>query len=159
MSTDFVFDAALAAVLRDEGGYVCDPRDPGGETNMGICKRDHPMEDIKGMTRERAAQIYRRDYWGPAGCDVVPAPLAPALFSAAVNIGPRMAVRVLQRACGAAADGALGPNTLLAISTMQIPHLRARFCAEWLAYYVSLPTWGVFGKGWTSRVLAHLKEV
>lgn len=159
MSDDPVFDRALDAVLADEGGYSCDPRDPGGETNMGICKRDHPMEDIKGMTRERAAQIYRRDYWGPAGCDTIPAPLAPALFSAAVNIGPRSAVRVLQRACGATPDGILGPSTIQAASSIQIPRLRGRFCAEWLAYYVSLPTWGVFGKGWTARVLRHLREV
>ena len=49
------FDAAMAEVFSHEGGYVNDPRDPGGETNMGISKRSYPNEDIRGMTRERAA--------------------------------------------------------------------------------------------------------
>ena len=30
------FDACLAFTLREEGGYVDDPADPGGATNMGI---------------------------------------------------------------------------------------------------------------------------
>tara|TARA_Y100001951_G_C11296045_1_gene275706 strand:+ start:4160 stop:4333 length:174 start_codon:yes stop_codon:yes gene_type:complete len=49
------FDASLEHVLLFEGGYVNDPRDPGGETRFGISKRSYPREDIRGMTRERAA--------------------------------------------------------------------------------------------------------
>ena len=57
------FDYALDFVLREEGGYTNNPNDPGGETNYGICKRNYPNLDIKGLTRAQAIAIYRRDYW------------------------------------------------------------------------------------------------
>lgn len=33
------FEHCLAAVLKHEGGYVDDKRDPGGATNLGCTKR------------------------------------------------------------------------------------------------------------------------
>ena len=33
------FDECLKLVLHHEGGYVNHPKDPGGETNMGVTKR------------------------------------------------------------------------------------------------------------------------
>ena len=36
------FERAVARVLSDEGGYVDNPADPGGETNFGISKREYP---------------------------------------------------------------------------------------------------------------------
>lgn len=41
------FDDAVEIVLKHEGGYVNDKKDPGGETNMGISKRAYPHIDIK----------------------------------------------------------------------------------------------------------------
>lgn len=41
------FSMSLQFVLKAEGGYVVDKRDPGGETNMGISKKAFPNEDIK----------------------------------------------------------------------------------------------------------------
>jgi hypothetical protein len=81
------FERALAFVLMWEGGYTNDPDDPGGETNFGISKRAYPRENIKAMTRERAAELYKRDYWIPAGCEGKPYPLALAIFDTAVNCG------------------------------------------------------------------------
>ena len=42
------FSLAIPIVLENEGGYVDDPNDPGGETNFGISKRSYPNVDIKG---------------------------------------------------------------------------------------------------------------
>lgn len=81
------FEKALRFVLRWEGGYSNDPDDPGGETNFGICKRDHPNVDIKNLTARQAGEIYRAKYWTPAGCDALPAPLDQIVFDAAVNCG------------------------------------------------------------------------
>ena len=33
------FEQSLALVLKDEGGHVNHPADPGGETNMGVTKK------------------------------------------------------------------------------------------------------------------------
>ena len=46
------FDDIIEVVLHHEGGYVNDPKDPGGETNFGIAKRSHPDVDIKNLTKE-----------------------------------------------------------------------------------------------------------
>ena len=53
------FDEIIEVVLHHEGGYVNDPKDPGGETNFGIAKRSHPDVDIKNLTKEGAKDIYK----------------------------------------------------------------------------------------------------
>lgn len=44
------FDAAFERLLGHEGGYVDNPRDPGGETKYGISRRSYPGEDIAGYS-------------------------------------------------------------------------------------------------------------
>ena len=51
------FEEAVKSVLKHEGGYVNDPKDPGGETNFGISKRAFPDLDIKNLTEEDAIEI------------------------------------------------------------------------------------------------------
>lgn len=153
------FDAALSKLLAHEGGYVEHPSDPGGETNMGISRRAYPLEDIRNLTRERAAQLYRRDYWGPAGCDCVPDAIRFALFDAAVHHGVRGAVRMLQGIVGEVQDGILGPRTLQAVQSMPAPRVAARFAGARLALMASLPDWPAFGRGWARRMAVNLKEI
>ena len=57
------FDEIIEVVLEHEGGYVNDPKDPGGETNFGIAKRSHPDVDIKNLTKEGDKEIYKEVYW------------------------------------------------------------------------------------------------
>lgn len=152
------FEDAFQRVLGSEGGYVNDPRDPGGETKFGISRLAYPGEDIKGMTVERAREIYRRDYWGPAGCDAVPEAAKLPLFDAAVNSGVKQAIKLLQRAVGESPDGILGPRTLLAVQSMPAPRLVARFAGQRLALLASLPTWPTYSRGWTLRVVDQLLE-
>ena len=40
------FEEIIEVVLEHEGGYVNDPKDPGGETKYGVSKRAYPNEDI-----------------------------------------------------------------------------------------------------------------
>ena len=83
-------------ILKEEGGYVNDPDDPGGETNMGISRRQYPNEDIKGMTTIRATELYRHDYWLKYGCDKLHWPMNLYVFDAAVNMHPTI-VKKLRR--------------------------------------------------------------
>ena len=78
---------SLQFVLKWEGGYVNDPKDPGGETKYGISKRAHPNEDIKNLTPERALVIYQNEYWTPIGGDNLPLPTCVVAFDSAVNCG------------------------------------------------------------------------
>lgn len=152
------FDQAFERLLGHEGGYVNDSRDPGGETKYGISRRSYPGEDIAGMTIERAKEIYRRDFWGPAGCDAVPDSVKFDLFDTAVNSGVVTAIRLLQRACSASVDGALGPRTLLAAQTMEPGRLLARFNGHRLDFMNDLPVWPTFGRGWSQRIAENLMK-
>ena len=146
------FDACLGEVLSHEGGYVNHPSDPGGETNMGISKRSYPNENIKGMTRARAAEIYRRDYWSPVRGDDLPAGLDLVAFDPAVNSGVSRGAKWLQQALGVAADGKIGPATVAAAHKADPFAVIDRACDLRLAWLRTLPTWKTFGKGWSRRV-------
>lgn len=146
------FDACLAELLGHEGGYVNDPHDPGGETNMGISKASYPRENIKAMTRARAAEIYRRDFWDAVRGDDLPAGLDPVAFDPAVNSGVSRGAKWLQSALGVTADGKIGPQTIAAACAANPEAVIDRACDLRLAWLRTLPTWGRFGKGWTRRV-------
>lgn len=150
-------DSCIAAVLAAEGGYVNDPRDPGGETIFGITRRDHPDLWAKGRpTVEQAKERYDRDYWQPAFCDVWPAPIDGFVFSAAVNIGPVPAVRIAQDVLGVAADGRVGPITINAAKAVNSNWFAMRYALRWLKYYSTLSTYRVYGDGWYNRIAAEI---
>lgn len=148
------FDASMAEVFSHEGGYVNDPRDPGGETNMGISKRSYPSEDIRGMTRERAAAIYRRDYWNRVKGDQLPDGIDLVAFDPAVNSGVSRGSRWLQSALGVTQDGKIGPQTVLAAQTATdgVAVIK-RACAARMGFLRGLTSlWSTYSRGWTRRV-------
>lgn len=153
------FDQSFERLIGHEGGYVADSRDPGGETKYGISKRSYPGEDIKNLTLGRAKQIYLRDFWGPAGCDAVPAGIRFDLFDMAVNSGVKSAVRTLQYTVGETPDGVLGPRTLQAVQSVEAMRLAVRFNAQRLVFMASLPTWPAFGRGWANRIASNLMNL
>lgn len=159
-STEYIRDQGIRHVLRAEGGYVNNPKDPGGETNYGISKRAHPDVDIRNLTPDQAVDIYVREYWQPLGLNQIPAPLAVLVFDMGVNAGPDRAVRLLQeRVGGITVDGILGPMTAGAVTGWYQRHdydaLRWYTEAR-LDFYESLSTYRTFGKGWRKRSLQLL---
>lgn len=149
------FAACLDEVLAHEGGYVNHPSDPGGETNMGISKRSYPNENIRGMTRARAAEIYRRDFWNRVRGDDLPPGLDLVAFDPAVNSGVSRGSKWLQGALGVAQDGKIGPATIAkALSPIDGVAVIQRACAARMGFLRGLRTWGSFGKGWTRRVVS-----
>jgi lysozyme family protein len=132
------FDEAFELLLGHEGGYVNDPNDRGGETKFGISKRAYPHLDIKALSIEESKGLYKRDYWGPAGCDAVPDSLKFDLFDAAVNVGVRGAIKMLQRSVGETQDGVLGPRTLQAVQSMDSTTAAMRFNAGRLLHYTRI---------------------
>lgn len=151
------FDQCFDKLISHEGGYVNDPRDPGGETQFGISKRAYPQVDIKALTLDAARAIYKRDYWDRAQCDKLPPALAYLLFDAAVNSGIGQAIRFLQRAVGLADDGVLGPVTLAAVQRYDAEALCARFVGQRLEFMSKLSSWDAFGRGWARRLADQLK--
>jgi lysozyme family protein len=137
------FERAVARLLGDEGGYVDNPADPGGETKFGITKREYPQVDIAALTRAEAIAIYFRDWWQRYRYSELPGPVAAKTFDLAVNIGPDHAVRCVQRAlraCGrrVTEDGAIGPATIVAAGAANQLALIAALRAEAAGYYRAL---------------------
>lgn len=142
---------AIAFVLEEEGGYVNDPNDPGGETNFGISKRAYPDLPIALLTKADALAIYERDYWYPAGCHQLPGPLALCVLDMAVNMGMERAVRTLQGALGVARDGVVGPLTVAAAQAADGHEAMERLMAARVQAYAAMAHFGRFGTGWLRR--------
>ena len=151
--TETAFSIALKFILRHEGGYVNDPHDPGGETNMGISKRAYPHLPIALLSREEVESIYRQDYWIKAGCDRLPNGLAITVFDTAVNQGINAAVYLLQRVVAVSTDAIIGSKTLAAVAAQDSKDLITRYCGQRLLRYVATPGFEHYGRGWFHRVL------
>ena len=154
------FEQCLALVLKSEGGFVNNPKDPGGMTNLGVTKRI--WEDYVGHTVDEAAMkalgpadvtpLYKKNYWDKIHGDQLPAGVDYACFDLAVNSGVGRAAKILQQAVGVSADGVIGPATLDAIEKANHRDLATEICDLRLNFLQSLPTWATFGKGWGRRV-------
>jgi len=151
------FQIAFDRLIGNEGGYVNNPADPGGETNWGISKRSYPDLDIKSLTRDGAKVIYLRDFWNAGKMDQFDGVIAFQTFDIAVNSGIQTAIRMLQRAAGVADDGSVGPITLAAVQAAGGPQMVMRLIAERLDFWRKLSTWGTFGAGWAGRAAADLR--
>lgn len=57
------FDTVIAGVFKHEGGYNASDGNTGNPVNFGINQGSHPEIDVKTLTKEQAAEIYKRDYW------------------------------------------------------------------------------------------------
>lgn len=115
--------SALARILRAEGGYVNDPADPGGPTNLGITlavyQSIHPgatIRDLRSITRDEARAIYTELYIQKPGFDRLPPAIIPQMADIGVNSGPPRAIKLLQAALNTlgqsvSVDGLLGAAT------------------------------------------------
>ena len=153
------FDEAFGKLLLREGGFINDRRDAGGATKFGISARSYPKEDIANLTKERAAFLYKRDYWGPCGAESLPDPVRFQVFDMSVNAGVAAAVRALQSAVGVQVDGVLGAQTLQAVNSMPPARVAARFCAARLRAYTNDAGWVSFSRGWVNRVAMNLQDI
>jgi lysozyme family protein len=154
------FTSALQAVLKHEGGYVNNPKDPGGETNLGCTKAvweehcGHPVDTktMKALTPADVAPLYKRKYWDKVCGDDLPSGVDYVVFDAAINSGPGRAAKWLQSCVGVEPDGGIGPKTLAAVRAFDSQQLVKDYAKRRLSFMMDLPTWGTFGKGWTRRV-------
>lgn len=164
------FDKAFEALIKAEGGYTNNTKDRGNWTSgvigKGVCKGTkygisamaYPNEDIKNLTKERAKEIYYRDYWQNIGLDKLDPGLAYQVFDAAVNQGTTKAIKILQQVAGTNPDGKLGSGTLSIISKMNQKTLAFRYIAQRVREYVKIDSFQTFGKGWMNRMASKIDE-
>jgi lysozyme family protein len=138
------FQRSLAVTLQYEGLWSDNPSDPGGATMKGITlatfRRWFPnatKADLKAISSENVATIYRADYWNPINGDSLASGVDLATFDASVNSGVGRGKQWLNASLG-------GSNA----DTVK------RICAKRLGFMQSLKIWKTFGKGWARRVAA-----
>ena len=154
------FDEAFSLVIKHEGGYVNNPKDPGGMTNLGVTKKvweeyvGHEVDEMtmRNLSINDVKPLYKKMYWDKIRGDDLPEGLDYAAFDFSVNSGTGRAAKFLQRIVGANQDGAIGPATLKALEACNASELVTELCEERQKFLESLPIFPTFGKGWTARV-------
>src|SRR5262252_7431800 len=161
------FDICLAFTLHEEGGYVDDPSDPGGATNMGITLANYRQwsddpnlgdVQVKDLTPKTARAIYRSLYWNPLRADALAAGIDLSVFDMGVNAGIWRSARLLQQALGFTSeevDGCVGPETLAAAVKCNARSLVDDLAERQAAYYRGLADFQTFGTGWLNRTEAR----
>lgn len=100
-------------IIPNEGGYVNDKNDRGGETNMGISKKTYESEDIGKLTRERANAIYYKNYYKFNGLNKLPYPVKGFVVDFGVVSHPQEAIEAVHKILGNPANSdIIGPVTL-----------------------------------------------
>jgi lysozyme family protein len=147
----------------DEGGFVDDPRDPGGATNHGVTLRElaayegHQVTvaDVRALSLTTANAILKTQYFDAVHGADLPSGLDYAVTDAAVNSGPVQAIKWLQAVLKISADGHWGVITSHAVSQIKPADVVALIDAydrARLGFLQRLRTWPIFGKGWSNRV-------
>jgi len=163
------FDASFDKVMQSEGGYVNDPADRGGETNLGVTigawgaylGRAIQPGEMKALTKEQVKPFYKQMYWDKVKGDDLPKGVDYAVFDFAVNAGVGRATKFLQRAVGAVDDGVIGTGTLALVAKAAVKTLLDNFSKQKEDFYRGLaeknPSQQKFLKGWLAR-LVHVNN-
>jgi lysozyme family protein len=159
------WDDVIKLIIKEEGGFVNDPHDPGGMTNWGVTKKT--LEDWCGHeVTEQAMRslipadvypLYKQRYWDAVGGDACPAGLDYALMDYAVNSGPNRAIKHLQIVLDIPQTGKMDDATKTAIAACDGAETASKLCDYRLEWLQKLPTFARFGKGWSARV-GRVKE-
>lgn len=153
------FKAALALVLKSEGGNDDDPADHGGRTSRGVTQREYDAwcgengiqkGDVWAAPRSDIEIIYHDEYWLPL-CPTLPTGVDYIVFNNNVLDGPYRSTVLLQQALGVAADGRVGPLTRQAIRSADPQTTIRKLSYASQAFYLSLHQ-PKFTRGWLNRV-------
>jgi lysozyme family protein len=127
------FSKAFSIILKNEGGYVNDPKDSGGETYRGISRRWFPnwkgwniidiykkdkklnnknLSENKELTNY-VSSFYKKEFWDKIWGDKISnQKVANLLLDSSVNIGISNAVKMSQKSFSLSENGEMD-NMLL----------------------------------------------
>lgn len=130
-----VFEKAFAKTVVAEGGYVNNPNDRGGETYMGITRKNYPklkmwatIDKLKNILSKRdlnsklskdediqkeVKEVYKKNYWTPLKLDLINSQrVANEFFDISVNCGTKAAIKSMQRTAGLVETGRMNTQTI-----------------------------------------------
>ena len=130
-----VFEKAFAKTVAAEGGYVNNPNDSGGETYMGITRKNYPklkmwatIDKLKNVLSKRdlnsklskdediqkeVKEVYKKNYWTPLKLDLINSQrVANEFFDISVNCGTKAAIKSMQRTADLVETGRMNTQTI-----------------------------------------------
>lgn len=174
------FNQAIKLLFKLEGGFVDNPKDPGGATKYGISIRflisegilssdpkeydNFDLNYVKSLTPDEASKIYQRDFWDNNNIGSISSQrIANMILCECVNLGTKMFVTIVQKAINAvnennniSTDGVLGDITLKAINECDENKLIPQMKDKAILYYNYIAAKNKnlkeFLKGWLKRV-------
>ena len=118
-------------ILKWEGGFVNDPDDLGGATNMGVtigtwksCGYDKDgdgdidVDDLHLLTREDVVnRVLKPHYWDRWKADLIQDQSVANILVDWVWASGAHGIKIPQRLLGVTADGIVGPKTIAAVNS------------------------------------------
>lgn len=174
------FKQALQLVLQNEGGYVNDPNDAGGETYKGIARNMNSnwigwtLIDIQKKQSNFPANLansselnseiehfYKINYWDKVkGDNLNDQRVANNIFDFAVNAGVSTSSVLAQKVAEVKEDGVIGNKSIEAINKLDPEMFLAFFTLAKIARYIDIvkkrPTNQKYFYGWVRRALGEI---
>ena len=156
-------------ILKWEGGFVNDPDDLGGATNMGVTHKTYMLyrkrkglpkptvEDLKKLTKEEFTDILKTMYWDACKADQIASQsVANAVVDWAWHSGTSTAVKEIQQELGLKSDGIIGNITLAELNSRSPLPLFGQIRQARIAYLERIckvrEVNRKFLKGWMNRI-------
>lgn len=168
-------------IKRWEGGYVNDPADLGGETNMGItigtwkscgydcsekiavCKvgnktYSNVTKSLYEMTEDQWFDVFKTKYWDRWQADKITDQKVANWLVDWVWASGNWGIKKPQELLGVKADGVVGPITLAAVNAQNPAEFAKRLHAARIKFVEDIvannPTQARFINGWKNRINA-----
>lgn len=153
-----------------EGGYVNDPLDLGGETNMGVTIGTWKQvgkdlngdglingEDLKLLDKDLIVDcVLKPHYWDRWKADQINSQAVANILVDWVWASGTHGIKRPQRILGVAPDGVVGPKTIMAVNAANAAKLFEAIKADRLKFIDEIvaarPANKRFEKGWKNRI-------
>lgn len=162
-------DLYFPKVLKWEGGFVNDPTDRGGVTNMGVtlttwqqCGYDKNGDgiideaDMRLLSKADAERVCRKYYWDRWRADEIHSQSVAECLVEWVWGSGKWGIVIPQRLLGLPEDGIVGPHTIQAVNAQEPAAFYKRLIDAKHCFIDGLchnhPEQERFRKGWYNRI-------
>ena len=149
-------------ILKWEGGFVNDPDDLGGATNMGVTIGTYEayskptVERLKNLTKEEWTEILKNMYWDRWKADEIKSQSVADILVDWVWASGAHGIKIPQRLLGVTVDGIVGPKTIAAVNSRNPRELFDQIKIARFDFIEDIcrkrPANNKFKRGWMNRI-------
>jgi lysozyme family protein len=162
-------DLLAPKIFKWEGGFVDDPLDHGGATNMGVTLTtwrqvgydkdgdgDIDVDDIRKLTRADATIVLKKFYWDRWKADLIKNQSIADILVDWVWASGKWGIIIPQRLLNVIADGIVGKQTIAAVNSadqVELHEMLVKARTKFIDDLVSRdPSQERFRHGWMNRI-------